>query len=128
MPSKKQKEAVLSRLRALLHVVEEECKSNEAFFKHIEEILLSPEAVVSIQKKSSPTARSPKVNAVQVLHDHGEDVLRRELDLSTNDELAKIAAADGIKKPKVLPRKELIESICSFAKTRLKQGEAFTKE
>ena len=131
MPSKQQKDAVLSRLRALFEAVADEATRSPVFFARIEEILLSPEAVVATQQKSSSSSRAPALtNLLEILHRDGPRVARDSLDKLTNDELARLAVADGTRKPKEaksMDRVALIDLLIQTAESRLRQGESFTK-
>lgn len=130
MPTKQQKDAVLSRLRALFEAVSEEAIRSPDFFSKIEQILLSPEAVVSSQVKPVIGVKPPIINVLEILHREGESAARDSLDKLTNDDLAKLTVADGIKKlkeAKSMERESLIAFLLETASNRLKQGESFTK-
>ena len=130
MPTKKQRDAVLSRLKALVEAIDEEGARNPDFFSRIEKILLSPDAIVATHKKGGSNAKTPALNILDVLHRDGEPEARKSLESQTNDELAKLAAADGVKKlneAKSMERDALIDLLIETATNRLKQGESFTK-
>ena len=130
MPSKKQKDAVLSRLRALFDAVADEATRSPSFFARIEEILLSPEAVLALQQKPPTSPRTPTLNLLEILHRDGPTAARDSLDKLTNDELARLAVADGTRKPKEaksMERVALMDLLLQTAESRLKQGESFTK-
>lgn len=129
MPSNEEKEAVKSRLKALFDVVYEEAINNPVFFTRLQEILLSPEAKLSLQTKSSFTGRQ-KINLLEVLHQDGEVMLRSTLESYTNDDLAKLSSQEGVRKlkdAKSLDRTALIQLLIETAISRLKQGESFVK-
>ena len=120
----------MSRLRALLKVIDDECKRNPQFFSRIEDILLSPEAVVATQKKTAQITKPTAFNILEILHSAGEEEARKKLNEQTNSELAKLAAAEGIKKlneAKAMGRDPLIDLLIERSHSRLKQGETFTK-
>jgi len=130
MPTNSQKEAVYTRLRALCDAVYEEALRSPEFFARIEEVLLSPDAKVSVQQKS-PTPQRPSLNTVEILHRDGESGLLSALEQLTNDDLIRLCTADGIKKSKdakALDRQQLIGLLTSTATSRLNQGESFTKK
>jgi hypothetical protein len=130
MRSKLQKEAVFSRLHALFAVVEEEASRNPAFFERIENVLLSSELVIASQQKATPSPKPPGLNLVEVIHREGKDAAKEALSTLTNDEIVRLASADGIKKPKeakAMEREALIELLLHMADKRLRQGESFTK-
>ena len=130
MPTKQQKDAVLSRLRALFEAVSEEASRNPDFFEQIENILLSPEAIIASQQRPSSQAKGPVLNLLEILHREGEAAARNGLEKLTNDELSKIAVADGVRKlreAKSMDRVSLIDLLLKTAESRLKQGESFTK-
>lgn len=130
MPSKQQKDAVLSRLRALFAAVEDEASRNPAFFEKIESILVSSELVIATQQKPASSTKAPTVNLLEILHRDGGPAAREALGALTNDELVRLASADGIKKPKeakAMEREALIELLLQMADKRLRQGESFTK-
>ena len=130
MPSKKQKDAVLSRLHALFDAVADEAIRSPDFFARIEEILLSPEAVLALQEEPTTLSRTKSLNLLEILHRDGPTAARDSLDKLTNDELAKLAVADGTRRSRVaksMERVALMELLLQTAQSRLKQGESFTK-
>lgn len=130
MQTKKQKDAVLSRLRSLFEAVSDEASHNHNFFARIEEILLSSEAIVATKKSPSSTAKTPSLNLLEILHREGKAATLEALESLTNDELAKLASADGVKKlkeAKSMERPVLIGLLIETAEKRLRQGESFTK-
>jgi len=129
MPSNEEKEAIKLRLKALFDVVYEEAINNPGFFTRLQEILLSPEAKLSLLTKSSSTPR-PKLNLLEVLHQDGDTVLRNTLETYTNNDLAKLCSQEGVRKlkdAKSLDRAALINLLIETAISRLKQGESFVK-
>ena len=130
MLSKKQKDAVISRLRSLFEAVSDEASRNPDFFARIEGILLSPEAIVATQQSPSSAAKTPALNLLELLHRKGSAATIKALEELTNDELAKLATADGVKKlkeAKSMERPTLIDLLIETAANRLRQGESFTK-
>lgn len=130
MPSNTEKEAIHSRLKALLDAVYEEALRSPEFFDRIERILLSPEARLSVHKPTSTPSRQ-SINIVEILHQSGEAGLRSTLDGHTNEDLTRLCVQEGIKKmkdAKSLERDALIEVLMQTASSRLKQGESFTKK
>jgi len=129
MSSNQEKEAIRQRLKALFDVVYEEALQNPSFFSRLEAILLSPEAKLSLQSKTSPLGRSP-LNMLDILHRDGDTALRDTLNNYTNDELARLCVRERIRKlkeAKSLDRSALIDLLVETAKSRLKQGESFVK-
>lgn len=129
MPSKKDYDAVFSRLRALTDLIEQEARESLGFFEGLQKILLSEEAVISADK---PLARrkAPILHVLSILHERGESALREELERLTNDQLARLATDEGIKRlkdAKATERKELQDALLEIAQNRLKQGESFTR-
>ena len=67
-------------------------------------------------------------NPVDYLHNHGEKLLRDELNLLTDNELKQILRASGSGKtriPKTVERQKLIEDIVAVSTRTLKQGSSF---
>jgi hypothetical protein len=129
MPSKQDYDAVFSRLRALTDLIEQEARESLGFFEGLQKILLSEEVVISADK---PLARrkAPILHVLSILHERGESALREELERLTNDQLARLAADEGIKRlkdAKATERKELQDALFEIAQNRLKQGESFTR-
>jgi hypothetical protein len=130
MPSNTEKEAIHSRLKALLDAVYEEALRSPDFFDRIERILLSPEARLAVHKPTSTPSRQ-SINIVEILHQDGEAGLRSVLSGHTNEDLTRLCVQEGIKKmkdAKSLDRDALIEVLMQTASSRLKQGESFTKK
>lgn len=130
MPSKTEKEAIHSRLKALLDAVYEEALRSPEFFDRIERILLSPEARLAVHRPTSTPSRK-SINIVEILHNEGEAGLRSALSGHTNEDLTRLCVQEGIKKmkdAKTLDRDALIEVLMQTANSRLKQGESFTKK
>ena len=130
MPSNTEKEAIHSRLKALLDAVYDEALRSPEFFDRIERILLSPEARLAVQKPASTSGRQ-SINIVELLHRNGEPALLQNLEQCTNEDLARLCVQEGVKKAKEaksLERDELIELLLQTANNRLKQGESFTKK
>lgn len=130
MPTKKQRDAVLNRLKALVEAIDEESAQNTDFFYRIEEILLSPDAIIATQKKGRSNVKTPTLNILEMLHLNGESEARKTLGTQTNIELAKLASAERAAKlneAKSMEREALIDLLIEKAHTRLKQGETFTK-
>lgn len=130
MLSKQQKDAALGRLRALFQVISDEASRNADFLTAIEGVLLCPEGAPAAQQKASGVAKIPPVNIMEILHRDGIAAAKSALDQMTNDELVKLASADGIKKPKEaknMERESLIILLLQTAENRLRQGESFTK-
>lgn len=132
MPSNTEKEAIHSRLKALLDAVYEEALRSPEFFDRVERILLSPEARLAVHKPTStPSRKSININIVEILHQDGEAGLRSALSGHTNEDLTRLCVQEGIKKmkdAKSLDRDALIEVLMQTASSRLKQGESFTKK
>lgn len=129
MPSNEEKEAIKLRLKALFDTIYEEAINNPAFFTRLQEILLSPEAKLSLLTKPSSTVSS-RLNLLEVLHQDGDIVLRNTLETYTNNDLAKLCSQEGIRKlkdAKSLDRSALIDLLVETAISRLKQGESFIK-
>ncbi len=130
MPSNTEKEAIHSRLKALLDAVYEEALRSPDFFNRIERILLSPEARLAVQKPTSTPSRK-SINIVEILHQDGEAGLQSALSGHTNEDLTRLCVQEGIKKmkdAKSLDRDALIDALMQTASSRLKQGESFTKK
>lgn len=129
MPSKKDYDAVFLKLRSLASLIESEAKGNDTFFEKIQNVLMGEMDSVSASK---PLVRqkSPNFSVVSVLHENGEQHLLGRLELMTNEQLIRLAQADGIKRIKEarnIERSELIRIIVETANNRLKQGQSFTR-
>lgn len=131
MPSKKDNEAILTRLRALFNVIYEEAQRSPEFLESLSSILLSEQAKLALGKPSGKLSREPIIHIVEIVHASGEQGLRNELQLLTNDQLARLAAGEGVKRlkeAKSIRREELISLLVETGSNRLKQGETFTKK
>lgn len=129
MPSKKDYDAVFSRLRALTDLIEQEARESLGFFEGLQKILLSEEAVLSADKPLT-RRKAPILAVLSILHERGESALREELERLTNDQLARLATDEGIKRlkdAKAAERIELQNALVEMAQNRLKQGESFTR-
>lgn len=131
MPSKKENEVILTRLRALFNVIYEEAQKNPEFLGRLSSILLSEQATLALGKSSGKPPREPIIHIVKIIHSSGEQGLRNELQQLTNDQLARLAADEGIKRlreAQSIEREELVSVLIETASNRLKQGETFTKK
>lgn len=131
MPSNTEKEAIHSRLKALMDAVYDEALRSPAFFDRIERILLSPEARLSVQQKPGSAPGRASINLLELLHRDGEAALRRELEGRTNEDLARLCTHEGVKKlkdAKSLGRDALVDLLLQTTTSRLNQGDSFTKK
>ncbi len=131
MPSKKETDAILTRLRALCDVIYEEAQKSPEFCERLSSILLSEEAALALRKPSGKLSREPIIHIVEVVHSSGEQGLRNALQQLTNDQLARLATDEGVKRlkeAKSIDREELISLLVETGSNRLKQGETFTKK
>jgi len=131
MPSKKENEAILTRLRALFNVIQEEAQKSPEFLERLGAILLSDQATVALGKSSGKPSREPIIHIVETIHAFGEQGLRDELQRLTNDQLARLAASESrkrLKEANSAEREELIHLLVETAANRLKQGESFMKK
>jgi hypothetical protein len=129
MPTKPQYDAVFSRLRAITELIEQEARESEGFFEGLQKILMTPEAMVALDKPQI-RSKAPILPVLAILHEQGETTLREQLERLTNDKLARLAADEGIKRLKDArntERNDLVAAILETARNRLKQGEAFTR-
>jgi hypothetical protein len=129
MPTKPQYDAVFSRLRAITELIEQEARESEGFFEGLQKILMTPEAMVALDKPQI-RSKAPILPVLAILHEQGETTLREQLERLTNDKLARLAADEGIKRlkdAKNTERNDLVAAILETARNRLKQGEAFTR-
>ena len=130
MLSKSQKDAVLRQLRELFEAMSDEASRNPDFLDKIASILLCKDSDLATQQKAGTSARGPSLNIVEILHRDGDAAAREALGRMTNDELVKLAVADGVKKSKdakSMERESLIGLLLQTAENRLRQGESFTK-
>jgi hypothetical protein len=121
--------AIQTKLQNLVACVVAKAAEDPAFAHELEEVLLSD----SLKRKlASPSGKSKRnlLSAVTVLHTKGENGLRAELEMLTDDELRRVARAEGLFKGrdlKTISRAELLAEIISSAQRRLTQGESFLK-
>ena len=131
MPSKRENEAILTRLRALFKVISDEAQKSPEFLDRLSSILLSKQATLEVGKSSAKPSREPIIRIVEILHSSGEERLLNELQQLTNDQLARLAADEGVKKLKEAKRTDregLISLLVETASNRLKQGATFTRK
>lgn len=130
MPNKNPTDPIVSRLRSLFDAISDEVAKNPAFLARIEKILRYPEAIVTASARPSRSEKVPCINILEIIHRDGREAALQTLEGFTNDELVKLAIADGIKKgkeAKAMERKDLISLLIDTASARLRQGESFTK-
>jgi len=119
---------MLKKLKEFFNVIESEAKTNPDFLDKLANVF---ELKKDFDTKQIATAKvkEPIINIVEVLHNDGEESLRKELELLTNDKLLKLANQEGIKKfknIKNIDRVDLVNALVVTAKNRLSQGKAFT--
>lgn len=131
MSNKKESEAILNRLRAFFNVICEEAQRNPEFLDRLSAVLLSETTALTIGKSLGKTSREPIIHIVEIVHSSGEQGLRDKLQQLTNDQLARLAADEGVKRlkeAKSIDREILISLLVETGSNRLKQGETFTKK
>ncbi|MDG5816647.1 hypothetical protein QA601_16235 [Chitinispirillales bacterium ANBcel5] len=130
MQNNKKLDMSLKKLKELFKLIESEAKDSPAFLEKLA-IIFGQEfyEATNIQSGDKKT-KKPILNIVDILHRSGQETLLKELDVLTNDQLAKLASQEGIKKfkdAKSAERQDLIESLSEIASNRLSQGSSFTK-
>ncbi|MDO9069492.1 MAG: hypothetical protein Q7W05_13690 [Deltaproteobacteria bacterium] len=131
MPNKKESEAILNRLRAFFNAICEEAQRSPEFLDRLSSVILSEKSALSSGKPARKSSREPIIHIVEIVHSSGELGLRDKLQLLTNDQLARLAADEGVKRlkeAKSIDRENLISLLVETGSNRLKQGETFTKK
>lgn len=131
MPNKKDNEAILNRLKSFFNIIYEEAQSNPEFLDRLNSVLLSEKTDLTIKKQAKKSSREPIIHIVEIVHSSGEQGLRDKLQQLTNDQLARLATDEGVKRlkeAKSIDRENLISLLVETGSNRLKQGEAFTKK
>lgn len=131
MQNNKKLDIALKKLKELFTIIECEAKKSPAFLEKLATVFNQDSESITNPQPSEKKIREPFLNIVDILHRLGKDRLNEELDLLTNDQLAKLASQEGIKKykdSKTADRKELIDSLVEIASNRLSQGSSFIKQ
>lgn len=130
MQNVKKLDMSLKKLKELFNLIESEAKGSPAFLEKLANVFGQElDEATNIQSGDKKT-KEPILNIVDILHRAGQEALLKELDVLTNDQLAKLASQEGIKKykdAKSAERGDLIESLSEIASNRLSQGSSFTK-
>ncbi len=124
------------KLKNLVDCIITKAATDSEFAVQLESILLNlnePSVAEIPINQIKETAKSKKgkkqdFNSVDYLHNHGEKLLRDELNLLTDNELKQILRASGSGKtriPKTVERQKLIEDIVTVSTRTLKQGSSF---
>ena len=124
------------KLKNLVDCIITKAATDSEFAVQLESILLNlnePSVAEIPINQIKETAKSKKgkkqdFNSVDYLHNHGEKLLRDELNLLTDNELKQILRASGSGKtriPKTVERQKLIEDIVTVSNRTLKQGSSF---
>jgi hypothetical protein len=125
-----------TKLKTLVDCVITRASTDSEFATQLEKILLNlnepsvSETPVNQIKETIKNKKDKKqnFNSVDYLHNHGEKLLRDELNLLTDNELKQILRASSSGKtriPKTVERQKLIEDIVSVSNRILKQGSSF---
>lgn len=131
MPSKKENEEMLTKLKELFDAIYDQAQNNPKFSDVLCSILQSEKAEHTTRKSPKKPPREPIIHIVEILYSSGEQGLRDELQKLTNSQLARIAADEGVKRlkeAKNTDREILISILVETGSNRLKQGETFAKK
>jgi hypothetical protein len=121
--------ALQTKLQNLVVCVMAKAATDPAFARELEEVLLTDSLKRKIVSQSTRSKRH-HFSPVTILHAKGETGLRADLEMQTDDELRRVARAQGLFKGrdvKTIPRADLLAEIISSAQHRLTQGESFLK-
>lgn len=125
-----------TKLKNLVDCIIAKAATDSEFAIQLENILLNlnessvPETSANQIKEITKSKKGKKQNfsPVDYLHNHGEKLLRDELNLLTDNELKQIlrASVSGTTRiPKTVERQKLIEDIVAVSTRTLKQGSSF---
>jgi hypothetical protein len=125
-----------TKLKNLVDCIIAKAATDSEFAIQLENILLNlnesgvAETPINQIKEITKSKKDKKqnFNPVDYLHNHGEKLLRDELNLLTDNELKQILRASGSGKtriPKTVERQKLIEDIVAVSTRTLKQGSSF---
>ena len=125
-----------TKLKNLVDCIIAKAATDSEFAIQLENILLNlneprvAETPVNQIKEITKSKKDKKqnFNPVDYLHNHGEKLLRDELNLLTDNELKQILRASGSGKtriPKTVERQKLMEDIVAVSTRTLKQGSSF---
>lgn len=130
MPSNPTKAGVQSRLKAFFDIVLAEAEQNPAFYSQLESVLLSPEAIVKSAKRQSLKAEpAPTIILIDILHQHGKERLRSELEAFPTEQLIRLGMKEKILRTvnqgKKYSRQELTDMLIKATDKALNRGSSF---